>query len=78
MQIKIKSLQIFRLILITAVIILDFSFRKDESYYFQIIVKDCKFLRFKECFKNIEKKAIRHISDNLSEFSSNDDESDED
>ena len=48
-----------------AVINLDYALKKDENYYSQAFLKECKY---------IEKKVIRHINDNLSEFS---DESDE-
>ena len=52
-----------------AVINLDFILKKDESYYPQVFLKECKY---------VEKKIIRHIHDNLSDFSSSDDdESDE-
>ena len=50
-----------------AVISLDSALKKDESYYPQVFLKECKF---------IEKKVIRHINDNLSDFSTSD-ESDE-
>ena len=43
-----------------AVISLDFALKKDENYYPQVFLKECK------C---IEKKLIRNISDNLSDFS---------
>ena len=45
----------------------DFAFKKNDNYYLQVFLKECK------C---IEKKVIRHIKDNLSDFSSYD-ESDE-
>ena len=53
-----------------AVINFDFILKKDESYYPQVFLKECKY---------VEKKIIRHIHDNLSDFSSDDDndESDE-
>ena len=47
------------------VISLDFALKKDDSYYPQVFLKNCKY---------IEKKVVRHINDNLSDFS---DESDE-
>ena len=50
-----------------AVISLDSALKKDESSYPQVFLKECKF---------IEKKVIRHINDNLSDFSTSD-ESDE-
>ena len=53
-----------------AVIILDSALKKDENYYLQVFLKDCKY---------ITKKVIRLINDNLSDFSSSDcpDHSDE-
>ena len=53
-----------------AVTILDSALKKDENYYLQVFLKDCKY---------ITKKVIRHINDNLSDFSSSDcpDHSDE-
>ena len=51
-----------------AVITLDFVGKKDESYYLQVFLKECKY---------IEKNVIRHIHDNLSDCSSSSDESDE-
>ena len=46
---------------------LDSALKKDDNYYLQVFLKECKY---------IEKKVIRHISYNLSNFSSSD-ESDE-
>ena len=53
-----------------AVISLDSALEKDENCYPQVFLKECKYT---------EKKVIRHINDNLSDFSSSDqsDESDE-
>ena len=52
-----------------AVITLDFALKKDSSCYPQVFTKECKY---------IEKKVIRHINHNLSDFSSAyDDEFDE-
>ena len=51
-----------------AVISLDSALKKNENYYLQVFLKKCK---------SIEKKVIRHINDNLSDFSSSSDESDE-
>ena len=53
-----------------AVTILDSALKKDENYYLQVFLKDCKY---------IMKKVIRLINDNLSDFSSSDcpDHSDE-
>ena len=44
-----------------AVISLDSALKKDETYYPQVFLKECRY---------IEKKLIRHIRDNLSDFSS--------
>ena len=44
-----------------AVISLDSTLKKDENYYLQVFLKECKY---------IEKKVVRHINDNLSDFSS--------
>ena len=46
-----------------AVISLDFALKKNENYYLQVFLKECK---------HIEKKVIRHINDNLSNFFSSD------
>ena len=51
-----------------AVITLDSALKKDDNYYPQVFLKECKY---------IEKKVVRHINDNLSDFSFDDDESDE-
>ena len=45
------------------VISLDSALKKDDNYYPQVFLKECKY---------IEKKVIRHINNNLSEFSSSD------
>ena len=50
-----------------SVISLDSALKKDENYYQQVLLKECKY---------IEEKVIRHINDNLSDFSYSD-ESDE-
>ena len=42
-----------------AVICLDSTLKKDENYYPQVFLKECKY---------IEKKVIRYINDNLSDF----------
>ena len=47
-----------------AVISLDSAHKKNENYYSQIFLKECKYN---------EKKVIRHINDNLSYFSSSED-----
>ena len=53
-----------------AVISLDSTLEKDEICYLQVFLKECKY---------IEKIAIKHIKDNLSDFNSTDysDDSDE-
>ena len=43
------------------------ALKKDENYYLQVFLKECKY---------IEKKVIRHINHDLSDFSYSD-ESDE-
>ena len=48
-----------------AVISLDSAPKKDDSYYPQVFLKDCKY---------IEKKVIRHIIDDLESSSDNSDE----
>ena len=50
-----------------AVISLDSALKKDENYYLQLFLKECKY---------IEKKVITQINGNLSDFPSSD-ESDE-
>ena len=47
----------------SAVISLDSTLKKDENFYLQVVLKECKY---------IEKKVIRHINGNLSYFSSSD------
>ena len=49
-----------------AMISLDSALKKDDSYYLQVFLKECK------C---IEKKVVSCIHYNLSDFSSDDDES---
>ena len=51
-----------------AVIRLDFALKKDDNYYLEVFLKECKY---------IEKKVIRNMNDNLSDFSYSD-EPDED
>ena len=46
-----------------AVISLDSALKKDGNYYPQFFKKECK---------HLEKEVIRHINDNLSNFSSSD------
>ena len=43
-----------------AVISLDSALKKDENYYLQVFLKECKY---------IEKKVVRHIHDTLSDLS---------
>ena len=50
-----------------AVTSFDSALKKDENYYPQVFSKECKY---------IGKKVVRHIHDNLRDFSSDDDESD--
>ena len=44
-----------------AVITLDSALKKEDNYYPQVFLKECKY---------IEKKVIRHNNDKLSDFSS--------
>ena len=46
-----------------AVISLDSALKNDENYYLQVFSKECKY---------VEKKVVRHINDNLSDFSYSD------
>ena len=46
-----------------AVASLDSPLKKDEDYYLQVLLKECKY---------IKKKVIRHINDNLIDFLSSD------
>ena len=46
-----------------AVISLDSALKKDDNYYLQVLLKECKY---------IDKKVIRYINDNLSDFASSD------
>ena len=46
---------------------MDSALNKDDNYHPQVFLTECKY---------IEKKVVRHINDNLSDFSSDDDESD--
>ena len=47
---------------------MNFTLKKGESYYIQVFLKECKY---------VEKKVVRHIQDNFSEFSYSSDKSDE-
>ena len=51
-----------------AVIILDSALKKDDNYYPQVFLKECKY---------IEEKVIRDINGNLSDFSSSDETDEE-
>ena len=51
-----------------AVISLDSAFNKDGTYYSQVFLKECKY---------IKKKLIRHIVDNLERSSDDSDDSDD-
>ena len=51
-----------------AAISLDSALKKDDNNYPQVFLKECKY---------IKKKVVRHIHDNLSDFSYSSDESDE-
>ena len=51
-----------------AVISLDSALKKDDNYHRQVLLKECKY---------IEKKVIRNINDNLSDFSSSDEPDEE-
>ena len=42
-----------------AVISLDYALKKDDNYYPQMFLKECKYT---------EKKFVMHINDNLSDF----------
>ena len=46
-----------------AVINLGSALKKDQNYYLQVFLKECYY---------IEKTVIRHVNDNLSDFSSSD------
>ena len=47
----------------------DSAVKKDGIYYQQVFLKECRFIK--------KKKVIRHINDNLNDFSYSSDESDE-
>ena len=47
---------------------LDSTIKKDENYYPHMFLKECKY---------IEKKVIRHINDNFSVFTSDNDPGEE-
>ena len=52
-----------------AVISLDSALKKNDNYYLQVFLKECKY---------IEKKVIRHINNNLGDFFSSDESDDYD
>ena len=58
----VMKLQIYRITCL-AVISLHSALKKDDNYYPQVFLKECKY---------IEKKVITHINDNLSAFYSSD------
>ena len=62
-----KLLRWTSVIIFLAVISLDSALKKEENYYPQVFLKECKY---------IEKKVIRHINNNLSDFSSSDESDD--
>ena len=66
--IKEKSLMVMKLQTFMIKKFSDFAVKKDDNYYPQVYLKGCK------CIK---KKVVRHIHDNLSDFSYSSDESDE-
>ena len=47
---------------------LRWTLKNDDNYYLQVFLKGCKY---------IEKKVIRHINDNLSDFPYSDESNDE-
>ena len=47
---------------------MDSALKKDDTYYAQVFLNECKY---------IGKNVVMHIHDKLSDFSSDDDESDE-
>ena len=47
---------------------MDFALKKDDNYYLQVFLKESK---------HVVKDFVRHVHDNLSECSSDDDNSDE-
>ena len=51
-----------------AIINLDSALKKNENYYPQVFLKECKY---------IAKNVVRHIHDNLNDFSCDYDDSDE-
>ena len=51
-----------------AVISLDSALKKDENYYPQVFLKECKY---------VEKKVVRHIIDDLESSSDNSDHCDD-
>ena len=59
----VKILKVYSNHTCLAVISLDSALKKDETYYPQVFLKECKY---------IQKKVIRHSNDNLCDFSSSD------
>ena len=68
MKLQIFTIKKFLIYTCLAVISLDSALRKNDNYYPQVFLEKCKY---------IEKKVIGHINDNLSDFSSDDDKSNE-
>ena len=64
-----KKLRVYLNHTCLAIISLDSALKKDENYYLQEYLKECKY---------IEKEVIRHINDNLIYFSSADESHDSD
>ena len=71
MVMKLQAFTIYKylrwLLIFSTVIRLDSALKYNKNYCQEVFLKDCKY---------IEKKVIRHVNDNLSDFSSFD-ESDE-
>ena len=71
MVMKLQAFTIYKylrwFLIFSTVITLDSALKNNKNYYQEVFLKDCKY---------IEKKVIRHVNDNLSDFSSFD-ESDE-
>ena len=71
MVMKLQAFTIYKylrwLLIFSTVIRLDSALKNNKNYYQEVFLEDCKY---------IEKKVIRHVNDNLSDFSSFD-ESDE-
>ena len=59
-----------------AVISLDSVLKKDDNYYLQVLLKECKYIEYKNNYKNTNTKLnttmIRRVKENLSDFSFSD------